>query len=607
MMSELRGSDNRRIDADENLSNPKSEYSSSESGDGSSLDSRQNSNSERAQKRKNKSEKAPWSRLKRLKTSYSEGYRNLFNETVNEIVKGKSVDEDQLLSPSQIGITIWSSYEKDVFFFTLAKKGRIDLPGIAAAIRTKSELEVHAYIQLLQKATVEQHLHSPRNQLVEIAETSGAFEVSQDCCDVLERSADTLLALQQTEEKKLERKKHGDLWLLNQNTVRLARQHQFAQDSSTEILDRLPAAELLDLEVFLKLSSYVFMNSSILENNWRCYRSRKESPSIYYTAFADFHKLAVSMSKRLIQSSLFFAMSRIKATSSSNYQQKKLVKRSDISAALNVLGMEHNPRKFWVGAARRCNLAIYDDSEGQNSIDRKLPYDEIENMLGHGYDEDEQIVEDSPQNNKTVAISQPVDDSDQPRSDDESNISFIHTASEDNMFPSQSSHDETHSSEQQTPEEARDSYVQALDTRASQVEELRLWNLLGKDTSEIMESAIPRRPNVVERKMGDDLDDWRDWVAYTPEWETCGVPVSARSFVRRPSGWGSGFSSVSVSVQGVCREGSSGDSERHGGHDSSLADAPISPHNDEDNEEEENRLASEEGVKASDESDMGAP
>lgn len=610
-MPELHDPGNQRDGTEEIHSFPGSEHSASESLDGSSSDSWQGSNPEHAQKRKSLAQDAPWARLKRLKTSYNDGYRNLFNETVNEIVKGTLVDEGHLLRSSQIGITMWSLYEKEIFFMTIAKRGRNDLPGIAAAIRTKSELEVHAYIQLLQKSTVEQHLHSPRNQLFEISEIPGAFEVSQDCCAALELSADALSVLQQKEEEKLEKKKHNKLWLLNERALRWVNQHQNEEDGKMEILEHLPAGELLSLENFLKLSTNIFMNSSVWENNWRCYCARKEFPSIYYTSFADFHRLAISITKRLIQSSLFFAMSRIKVTSSSRYKQKKSVRRRDISAALNVLGMQHSSQSFWVGAARRCNLAVYDNTEGQSSIDKKLPHDEVEKKLSQGYDESEQVVKNKPQIHGTAATSQSDDDSDHSQYDNISNSSSTPTASEDSISLSISSQDEKYSTNRETLEEARDNHAQALDNRASQDEELRLWALLGKEPPETIkpeEPALPR-PAAAERKTGDDLDDWRSWVAYVPEWETYEVPVPARSFDRRRGRGRSGIGSLSTLTRDDSQEGSSGGSEKDESYDQSSLDSPRLDHTDVDVDDEgkERSSPSEAEENSGEEMDMAAP
>lgn len=556
------------------------------------------SKSRSSKKRKVQSQKAPTTRLKRLKTSFNDDYRDLFNNTVNEIVNGPAVDEADLLPMSQIGVTQWSSYEKESFFTTLAKKGRYDLSSIAAAIGTKSELEVHVYHQLLQKATAEQQLNGPRHQLFETYEIPGAFEVSQECSATLELNADALALLNQREEEKVERRNYDMLWLLNQPTVRLLSQRQRpAEGDKRKVLDALVPAELLNLKNFLKLSKRVFMNSSLAEENWRSYTERSEKPSILCTAFSDFHRLAISVTKRLVQSSLFFAMSRIRAGTLSCYLPKKAVRLQDVSAALNVLGMKHNSQSFWIEVARRCKIAVYDDVKGPNSIDKELTYDDVEKRLGRRSEIDRESVEYSPKPNMIAATSGMTSlsleiDRDQSVSESVSNSSFDSAgSSEDAGSPRLSAQDEGYSHNQKTANDDRDLYAEAIDMRSSQREELLLWKMLGQDPPANIkpkEIKLPMRPRP-ERKTIDDLDDWRSWVDYAPEWEVHGNPTLSGSFAstRRR-----GRTESRTRLYDRMSIGS-GSSESEGFEDNNEVSSPIGRTNlahdrrDDDNDDEE--------------------
>lgn len=513
--------------------------STSEFSDDPSSELLHTSNLSSSKKRKVQSQKAPRSRLKRLKMSYNDDYRNLFNITVNEIVKGLPVDEADLLPMSQIGFTQWSPYEKEIFFTTLAKRGRFDLSSIAAAIGTKSELEVNVYYQLLHKATAENHLDGPRHHLVGMYEIPGAFEISQDCSAKLELNADALSILKQREEEKVEKKNYDKLWLLNEHTLPLATQRQRPEKSDeTEILNALAQSEILKLKGFLDLSKGVFMNSSLAEDNWRSYCGKKQTPSILQSAFLDFHRLAISVTKRLIQSSLFFAMSRIRATTSSSYRPEKIVRPRDVSAALNVLGMKHNSQSFWIEVARRCNLAVYDKIKSPNSIYEELSYDEVEKRLGRRGEVDSQKVKYSPKPNEIAAtlVTTPLSpdtDHDKFLSESISNSSFDPAgSSEDDESLQLSSQDGDRSHNPKKAEEDQDLYVEAVDMRESQREELRLWKLLGQDPPvdvKLEEIDLPVRPRP-QRKTVDDLDDWSSWVDYTPEWEVHENQIPASSF-----------------------------------------------------------------------------
>lgn len=584
--------------------------STSKFSDDASSELLQTSSPSSLKKRKVHAQKAYGTRLKRLKMSYNDDYRDLFNITVNEYVNGPPVDQADLLPMSQIGVTQWSSCEKEIFFNMLAKRGRHNLSSIAAAIGSKSELEVHFYLQLLQNATAEHHLNAPRHQLLGTYEIPGAFEISQDCSAILELNADALSLLQQKEEEKLEKKNYTKLWLLNEHTVGLvSHSRPSAESDEAETLHGLAPSELLNLKGFLELSKCVFMNSSRVEDNWRSYCERDEPPSILHTAFTDFYRLAISITKRLIQSSLFIAMSRIRSTTSSNYQQKQKVKLSDVSAALDVLGMEHDSQSFWTDVARRCNLAVCDNSKGPNSIEEELKYDEVEKRLGRS-EKDGESVKYSPKHNEISATLEsppltPETDRDSYLSESISNSPLDPAgSSDDSESLGTSSQHGSRSHDKNKSEGDRDFYAEAIDIRNSQREEIRLWELLGQDPpigirsrSEGME--LPRRLGP-ERKTTDDLDDWRSWVIYAPEWEVHEDPIAVSSFAARGRSGRSGSrtrlydgtSTESNSSESEGIEDNSGGTEDDNEVSSSIARKNSTHDDEQDNESDEEERVS---------------
>lgn len=487
-----------------------------------------------SKKRKRTSEQAPKSRWKRLRAHYNDKYRELYNETANEVIHTSPLHDKELLPPSQIGVTLWSSQEKEIFFTTLAKRGRDDLSGIASAIGTKNELEVHVYLKLLQNAVVHQHLHYRRDELFDVSAAPAALEVSPACSAALELSAEALCIIQQRAEAKFERKKHHDMWLLNPELGRWASLCLIrGARGEKEIRERLPAAELLDLENFLNLSRDIFMNSSAIDENWREYCSKGEEPSILFTAFGDFHRLVVSITRRLIQSSLFFAISRHKATAMSNFIPKQAVRKQDIVAALNVLGIQHNSWIFWAGVAKRCALAVYDDEQDQQVDHSPLNSSEVEKRLSQGrfhYEDDEFEVLDADDINENSST--------------ESSISSALLAEDDlivsdhtsNRFDGSTSPAGSgcSSNPPRVSNQDFDTHTEARDTKASLNEEKRLWKLLEKQPPE-----LPNPDNIVilrvsngERKTGEDLDDWRAWTDYAPGWETYTRAIPEASFTK---------------------------------------------------------------------------
>ncbi|MCJ1346268.1 hypothetical protein MMC31_004483 [Peltigera leucophlebia] len=584
-------------DADNGATNPEAGevlvQSSMESDSSLETSNSELSNSACTRKRK-KSQRhrhVPESRMMRLRPLYSNEYRKVFNDTITGIVQGTPVGDHDLLSPKQIGITCWSSEELGAFFTALARNGRHNLPAISSAIGTKTEPEVHVYLQLLQNATIHQHVNGPRDELFQNSDVPAALEIGQDCCAALEITADALSVLQQEEENKLERKKHGRLWRLDRRIAdRIEQPRAHKEDGHVDHHRDVPAAELLNLNCFLELSKNVFMNSTTEEDNWRSYCGEKIPVSIMYSAFSDIHALAVSITKRLISTSLFIAMSRLRHT------RKRVghnVHSKDIKAALDILGMKHNSREFWTRVARRCRLTVFGGNKSRSGP--KLSYDEVERRLSATWgkkqrksarqlnrNDDGQSGSEGTGENEAIAGSEESALSTGLNSDDQAASDIENTSKENTHTPSDADSDSLFSSadgsilalseegqvsdsEDMTEDEQQgidpDLYAEALDSRASQSEEQSIWKMLGREPPANVilmpeKVAIPR-PIQPQRRSGNDLDDWRAWTDFAPEWETYKNPIfdktrgKKRVAVETPSSWHNSTEVDSNQSQGV--------------------------------------------------------
>lgn len=544
-------------------------------------------------------------RLRRLRPFYSTEYRKILNDTIIGIAQGAPIGDADLLSPKQIGITCWSSEELGAFFTALARNGRHNLPAISSAIGTKTEPEVHVYLQLLQNTTIHQHVNGPRHELFQNTDVPAALEIGQDCCNALEISADALSILQQERENRLERKQYGRLWRLDWRIAgRIEQPRGDIDDGNEGALGAVPAAELLNLKCFLELSENVFMNSSTKEDNWRSHCGEKIPVSIMHTAFSDIHALAVSITKRLISSSLFIAMSRLRHTRK-NVGNNVLSK--DIKAAINILGMKHNSREFWIQVARRCRLTVFGGNKLQSGP--KLSYDEVERRLGTtrkrkhrkkshqpNRNDDGQSVSEVTGDNETIASSEESALSTEPNFHDRAVSDTADTSKEDRRTPSNAASDSLFSStdysslalSEQEPfsdsedmiEEKQhgidpDTYAEALDSRASRSEEQSLWKMLGREPPANV-ILMPEKVELLgliqpERRSGDDLDDWRAWTDYAPEWETYKNPIPVSSFgktrgkriiAETPPSWHNSTDRDSDQSQEVNYDESSEESER---------------------------------------------
>lgn len=478
-------------------------------------------------------------RSKRLRNCYNDRYRELFNNTIEDFSAPPTVEADDPLPPSQIGISIWSAEEKEILFHVLGRKGRHNLKGIAAELNCKSEAEVFIYLELLRKAAAEEQLRARRLRIFDASTIDATFDISQECTTALDLSAEALSVLQQREEERLERGKYDKYWLLTPSTAKWA--DQCVQEGGImegELSEAIPAAALLNLGNFLRLSKRFFMNSYDPEYNWRSYTNRPKAPTIMYTAFSDFHTLVISITKRLVQSILFFAMSRLRAMEHRDYEPHQHVKRCDVLAALKVLGMGVDKKRFWIGIARRCKLRVYEKVRHTRASDKQYSYDEVEQMLGR-LDTHEDNGLDDPSTDginsefRTYPGLSSAMNSSKDSMSDSSSIRSAHTESDapaQEFDLPQSNSEEAQ--DQERDEKAQDDYMEALDQNASREEEQRLWEMLEDEpTEQIKLVEMPEAPLLGRTNRG-DLVDWTSWVDYAGEWETLETTVPAVKFAK---------------------------------------------------------------------------
>ena len=503
------------------------------------------------------------SRSKRLSPWYSDEYRKLFNSTVNEIASDKSSKPDNLFQESQIGVTIWSSEEKRIFFHALSKRGRHDIRGIASHVGTKSESEVCVYSDMLCKAARDQQIYQSGKKPQETSNLEAAFEVQEDCCTALGLAAEALSEVQRNEEEKAEKKKHNGFSLLTPVIARQIERCMVGPEGGTEdVIHRIPAARDLNLVNFLALSKRFFMNSVIAEDNWRSYTGRgNKSPSIMYTAFSDFHALLLSITQRLIQSSLFFAMSRLRAMSSSGHHLPGLnVRQRDVKAAIDVLGMEHNAKAFWARVARKCKLRVYDKVRHRQVLGKRYSYAELEEIPSPSMVGNPGSPDLRPKNSNTPSSRRGRITTDPSASAPDDLVSTDSMSvdgggsSDEELSNSSSRSANSQDHKQEGRDELQDAHAEALDQQASRNEERRLWEMLGEDPTEKIEPVnvkLPKSP-LSSRKSQNEPLSWRESMDYAEEWETHETSVLGSSFANKP-----GFGKDVSLAAGLTSSGSS--------------------------------------------------
>jgi RNA polymerase I-specific transcription initiation factor RRN5 len=504
------------------------------------------------------SEKVPSS--KRMRGHYRDEYRLIYNKTVEDArERFEGAEFAESLSTSQIGLSMWTANEKALLFNALAKLGRDAIKEIAVAIGSKSEVQVREFILLLRDGLVEHVLNDRHYSLMSFAEMPAAVELSQQCCENLEAAAQALAKFQDNHDARTEQKKHGDNWLLTSEIANeieeslsslgeeqqspsrsdLPADRETDERSNMAVLDRrdnhgkvsedfqsitnkIPAAKLLNLSNFLLLSETVFMNSgrNKCEDNWRSIAENGENPSIYFTAFEDFYRLTVSITKRLVLASIHQASSRLRAGDwRTSRAPQPNVKPWDVDAAVEILNMKKNGREFWAKTARRCRINVFDGY----SDERPLSYDHVEAELGYRA-QHPQLPRDVGHLNdpKPIAVDS-HSDHDMQASDMESthsNESEVSDLSSDSL---QGFHLKTSELRRRQLEIDEEEDAERIDELVSHHAEAKLWKLMKQrplqpDAEAANSDSEAPKKNPTRRKHVDQLKDWRDWTHYHPPW-----------------------------------------------------------------------------------------
>lgn len=317
-------------------------------------------------------------RIRKEGPKYSNAYRQLLNDqileaTTTQLFEGHSAP----LKESQIGASVWTSKEKELFFNALPRLGKRNAKGIAIRIGSKSEIEVLFYLAALDKAYRARRLQR-NGKLLKFLEIPAAFEIGEQCCCMLEDFADGLAYRQEKYEQKIETAK----WDLkgHESTIDssyLCKETQ-SRDGESSVAEDTNPFELFHIKKWLLLLSISNSSQGHGDSHIQC-AFLDEAPSLRATATADLLGLVQSVTRRLIATTHFNTMCRERSTMSQRTRTKAVCKE-DVLAAIKLLGM---PVKWdlnaWLANAERCQGQIdasdmrRDQSEGINDNRNRDP------------------------------------------------------------------------------------------------------------------------------------------------------------------------------------------------------------------------------------------
>lgn len=462
-----------------------------------------------------------------------DAYASLVTEIENDITFSAVRENDEIHNVHQHGAVIWTATEKEILYNVLDRKGKNGIKEIAAAIGTKSELEVMDHLRLLHRGLKSQHLLERHVKTIIMGDVPAAAEISEECCAELDEYARGLRAKEDLATAKAARMQYGDNCMV---TSAQAKQLLAAEmDVPMRGNMHLPA-NLLNVPTWIALETRVFMNfgGAQKQDNWvNIAQAKYESPSISGDALMDFYALTVSITRRLIQSTQFVAMSRIRSQRQYGRQRVHAVRRKDVKAAINILNMKPKQSNFLLAAARRNELVVEDRHKRKGWRTRTFDYDEAEKIL-NGESDYFKNVRDVSLANATEEDDANQVEGDKDPSDGESSREPSEVPSPQHSelsSPLVSSDEEDDDDNALDPEEE---HADTLDREHSRREELSLWRLLEKPAPPRLETPITteddqdkdaaRRP-AAERKAPQDLVEWRDRTLYRNEWEEYGYDV----------------------------------------------------------------------------------
>jgi RNA polymerase I-specific transcription initiation factor RRN5 len=336
--------------------------------------------------------------------------------------------------------------------------------------------------------------------------------------------------------------------------------------AGTEILQAIPQATLLHPEMMLTLSKHLFMNRSgdfpSPWPHWSHYTSElAEEPSIYRTAFNDFHSLVVSLTKRLVQTSIIQTTSRLRAQRPRNKKGSlPMVRPRDVYTAIDTLGLKRNGSDMWRGVPRRCGLRVTTTKltpQGKYLREvREVPWDEVERLLSSTTaTEAESSAEPEgfksraarggtplPMHNLTISDSDDDDDVVQ-RADITDNDDSDYYESLNDDGPRAATHHASQSEDlvgrsESVPLDSaahepvhRFNTLEDFDCEASRLEERALRATLGmqeaaKSDSEDVSGRLKDKYIDMDEKVTTTADGWRQHQEYRAPWETYKTPVS---------------------------------------------------------------------------------
>ncbi|KLU81413.1 hypothetical protein MAPG_00503 [Magnaporthiopsis poae ATCC 64411] len=327
--------------------------------------------------------------FKRIKGNINRQYVALLNADIEDARDRHVPHPWPELPSSQFGLTFWTPEEKHSFFEALARLGRHKPDLIAARLETKSEMEVRQYIDLLERAKRERRKGGQLDP-IQKRQVPAAVELGQECVAALEQAADSLSLHQEAHEEAAARsrqRRDGHLLLTADNCRELVEEAKL--DAAPHSTHHLNPLAFFNAPHWLELSERLFMNASFEEMNWQSVSH--EPPSIRLVALDDFYAIVRAVTRKLVCEAVFNARTCSRGRSRTAVSKGHIsVRAKHVPSPEQIVGKPELAGRelFFAGCARRLHLEVVDDQdeEGPHGADYDMPesimsYEDVESAL----------------------------------------------------------------------------------------------------------------------------------------------------------------------------------------------------------------------------------
>ena len=331
------------------------------------------------------------SRDRKFKQYYNDEYLSLLRTTHED-----PLDESFLpLQNSQVGAVFWTAKEKECLFASLSTTGPYDCNKLADGLRTKSQLEIRDYLLRIQAQEKSRSKNARFPEFLWQDEIPSAAELSEDLIGQLNRSADAVASQQVLYDNIQGENQYPGFWLINkdisdklQPTTEDSEQSFAAAKHESEVPEISgavsvdPTNGVLNIPNWIELMNAVFMNFRMDQSGDVEFLDSQQptNPSMTYNAIADFYQELLELLRRIMQSAIFMAQSRIRASQRTDYEAQAVVKEQDVFTAIEILGLNSDNHSYWQTMPRRLGLKISRGGHKKGGA-QILEYDEIENAL----------------------------------------------------------------------------------------------------------------------------------------------------------------------------------------------------------------------------------